>query len=49
MAVAHRWAGFDTNMAAVDALFRHCLDAASPAPEDFALTTLRGGDAGRSA
>lgn len=41
LAVARRDAGFDTNMGAVDALFRHCLDPGQPAPEAFALPTLR--------
>jgi len=49
LAVARRWAGFDTNMAAVDALFRHCLDPSARPPRDFALTTLRGAAKGRSA
>jgi len=47
LAVARRDAGFDTNMGAVDALFRHCLDATSPAPRAFSLPALRGPGGGR--
>jgi glycosyltransferase involved in cell wall biosynthesis len=41
LAVARRHAGFATNMAAVEALYRHCLDPASPPPADFGLVQLR--------
>ncbi|MBE0566878.1 MAG: glycosyltransferase [Krumholzibacteria bacterium] len=41
LAVARRHAGFDTNMEAVDALFRHCLDPASPPPRAVSLAQLR--------
>ncbi len=47
LAVARRDAGFDSNMGAVDAIFRHCLDPGQPAPASFALTTLAAAAGGR--
>jgi len=38
---ARREAGFAQNMEAVDALFRHCLDPAHPAPQACSLPALR--------
>ncbi len=43
LAVARRDAGFDTNMQAVDELFRHCLDQGAPAPARYGLPALRTG------
>ncbi len=49
LAVARREAGFDTNMAAVDAVFGHCLDPASAPPAEFSLPRLRAGGQERPA
>ena len=41
LGVARREAGFDANLAAVERIFRHCLDPAATPPAAFSLPVLR--------